>query len=89
MLKGLYGSKPQVWTLFIFIHSVVGITFLIFGVLLYTKWRLNESIILPLTMTLFLPLFWVLLYFLGRIGKSTGHRQMEDLHDLLTNILKD
>jgi hypothetical protein len=89
LLKGLFGPKPQVWTLFMFIHTVVGIAFLVFSVILYVKWRLDESIILPLIMTLFLPLFWVLLYFLGRIGKSTGHTQMDDLHHLMTNILKN
>jgi hypothetical protein len=89
LLKGLFGPKPQVWTLFMFIHTVVGITFLIFGVMLYVKWSLDGSVILPLMMTIFLPLFWVLLYFLGRIGKSTGHSQMDDLHDLMTNILKN
>ena len=89
ILKGLFGPKPQVWTLFMFIHTSVGIAFLVFGVMLYAKWRLDESIILPLMMTIFLPLFWVLLYFLGRIGKSTGHGQMNDLHDLMTNILNN
>ena len=89
ILKGLFGPKPQVWTLFMFIHTAVGIAFLIFGVMLYAKWRLDEGIILPLMMTIFLPLFWVLLYFLGRIGKSTGHSQMDDLHDLMTNILNN
>ncbi len=27
--------------------------------------------------------------FLGRIGRSSGHSQMDDLHDLMTNILKN
>lgn len=89
LLKGLFGPKPQVWTLFMFIHFVVGITFLVFGIMLYVRLSLDESIVLPLMMTIFLPLFWVLLYFLGRIGKSTGHHQMDDLHDLMTNILEN
>ena len=88
ILKGLFGPKPQVWTLFMFIHFVVGISFLIFGVMLYVKWSLDESIILPLMMVIFLPLLWVLLYFLGRIGKSTGHKQMDDLHELMISIVE-
>jgi len=88
LLKGLFGPKPQVWTLFMFIHSLVGITFLVFSIMLYAKWRLDERIILPLMMTIFLPLFWVLLYFLGRIGKRTGHHQMDDLHNLMITILE-
>ena len=88
IVKGLFGPKPQVWTLFMFIHFVVGISFLIFGVMLYVKWSLDEAIILPLMMVIFLPLLWVLLYFLGRIGKSTGHKQMDDLHELMISIIE-
>ncbi len=89
ILKGLFGPKPQVWTLFMFIHFVVGLAFMIFGVMLYVKWSLDESFVLPLMMVIFLPLLWILLYFLGRIGKSTGHNQMDDLHDLMTNIIEN
>lgn len=88
VLKGLFGPKPQVWTLFMFIHFVVGISFLIFGVMLYVNWSLDEEFILPLMMVIFLPLLWVLLYFLGRIGKSTGHKQMDDLHVLMISIIE-
>ncbi len=88
IVKGLFGPKPQVWTLFMFIHFVVGISFLIFGVMLYVKWSLDEAIILPLMMVIFLPLLWILLYFLGRIGKSTGHKQMDDLHELMISIIE-
>lgn len=87
-VKGLFGPKPQVWTLFMFIHFVVGIAFLIFGVMLYVNWSLNENLMLPMLMVIFLPLFWTVLYFLGRIGKSTGHQQMDDLHELMTAILE-
>lgn len=88
VLKGLFGPKPQVWTLFMFIHFVVGISFLIFSVMLYVNWSLDEGFIFPLMMVIFLPLLWVLLYFLGRIGKSTGHKQMDDLHELMISIIE-
>ena len=89
LIKGLFGPKPQVWTLFMFIHFVVGIAFLVFAVMLYVKWSLDESLVLPLMMTIFLPIFWGVLYFLGRIGKSTGHSQMDDLHSIMESILAD
>jgi hypothetical protein len=88
VLKGLFGPKPQVWTLFMFIHFVVGISFLIFSVMLYVNWSLDEGFIFPLMMVIFLPLLWILLYFLGRIGKSTGHKQMNDLHELMISIIE-
>ena len=56
--------------------------------MLYVKISLEESYVFPLMMVIFLPLFWAVLYFLGRIGKSTGHKQMDDLYNLMTSILE-
>ena len=89
LLKGLFGPKPQVWTLFMFIHFIIGISFLGFGVLLFTRISLNEPILLPLIMMVFLPLFWTLLYFLGKVGKDTGKNQMKDLHDFMIKVINN
>ena len=43
-LKGLFGPKPQVWTLFMFIHFLIGVSFLAFCVLLITRISLKGSI---------------------------------------------
>lgn len=87
-VKGLFGPKPQVWTLFMFIHFVVGSLFIIFSIFFYVKFKFNESYTIPLIMLIFLPIIWVVLYFLGRFGKSTGHHQMEDLHELMMQVLR-
>jgi hypothetical protein len=87
LLKGLFGPKPQVWTLFMFVHFIIGISFLAFGALLYTRFSLNESIFFPLSMVISLPLLWILLYFLGKIGKDTGKKQMKDLHDFMIEVI--
>ncbi|MEE9407346.1 MAG: GTP-binding protein [Polaribacter sp.] len=86
-LKGLFGPKPQVWTLFMFVHFVIGISFLGFCTLLYARISLNESIVFPLIITIVLPLIWILLYFLGKIGKDTGKSQMKDLHNFMINLI--
>ena len=88
ILKGLFGPKPQVWTFFMFIHFVIGISFLGFCVLLYTRISLNESIFFPLTMMIVLPFVWTVLYFLGKIGKDTGKNQMKKLHDFMIDVIK-
>jgi hypothetical protein len=87
-LKGLFGPKPQVWTLFMFVHFIVGTLFLGFGVLAYVRYRLGESLVFPIAMLVSLPLIWVLLYFLGSIGKETGKNQMKELHDFLITIIE-
>lgn len=89
LLKGLFGPKPQVWTLFMFIHFVIGVSFLGFAALLYTNISLNESIFFPIIMVVFLPLIWTLLYFLGKIGKDTGKNQMKKLHEFMIKVIND
>jgi len=87
ILKGLFGPKPQVWTLFMFIHFVIGFTFLVFCVVLYTRVSLNTSLFFPILMMIILPLVWILLYFLGKIGKSTGKHQMNHLYDFMLKVI--
>ncbi|SDR66882.1 hypothetical protein SAMN05216503_0212 [Polaribacter sp. KT25b] len=89
LLKGLFGPKPHVWTLFMFVHFVIGVSFLGFAALLYTNISLNESVFFPLIMIIFLPLIWVLLYFLGKIGKNTGKNQMKKLHDFMMKVINN
>lgn len=36
-VKGLFTPKPQVWTLFIFLHLIVGTLFLVFAVMWYVR----------------------------------------------------
>jgi hypothetical protein len=87
LLKGLFGPKPQVWTLFMFVHFVIGISFLAFSGLLYTRYSLQGAIFFPLAMVITLPLLWILLYFLGKIGKDTGKKQMYDLHEFMIKVI--
>ncbi|MFK8061102.1 MAG: GTP-binding protein [Polaribacter sp.] len=87
LLKGLFGPKPQVWTLFMFIHFVIGISFLAFCVMFFTRISLKESLMFPIIMLVTLPFIWTVLYFLGKIGKDTGKNQMRDLHDFMIRII--
>ncbi|WP_405564738.1 GTP-binding protein [Polaribacter sp. Asnod6-C07] len=89
LLKGLFGPKPAVWTLFMFIHFIIGLSFLAFCMMLYTRFSLSESLFFPLLMMIVLPLIWALLYFLGKIGKNTGKYQMRNLHDFMLQVLDD
>lgn len=87
ILKGLFGPKPQVWTLFIFIHFLLITAFLGFLILLYTRITLEEDIFFPSAMLIVIPFIWVLLYFLGKIGKDTGRKQMKELHEFMLSII--
>ena len=87
IVKGLFGPKPQVWTLFIFLHFAVGITFLIFLTLLYVKWTFGTSLTFPLIMVIVLPIIWGTLYTIGRLGRKKGEIQMEELHGFMMDTL--
>ena len=87
IVKGLFGPKPQVWTLFMFLHFAVGITFLVFLTLLYVKWTFEENLTFSLVMVIILPIIWVALYVFGRLGRLKGKSQMEELHDFMMKTL--
>lgn len=88
IVKGLFGPKPQVWTLFMFIHFAVATAFIVFAVLAYSKWSLKENVFFPVVMLIVLPIVWVLLYFLGQVGKATGQQQMKALKAYVKSILQ-
>ena len=87
-IRGLFGPKPQVWTMFMFMHFAVATAFLIFAIMAYSYWSLNKDIFFPMTMVIVLPILWITLYFLGRVGKSTGQEQMDNLKDFLKKLLR-
>ncbi len=87
IVKGLFGPKPQVWTLFMFFHFAVAVAFIGFSIMAYVKWTLKSDYTFALVMVFALPLIWVLMYFLGRIGKKRGHKQMDELHEFMMRTL--
>jgi len=86
-VKGLFGPKPQVWTFFMFLHFAVGICFLVFATMLYVNYSLDKSLLFPLLMVIILPILWVILYFIGRLGRDFGKKQMIELHDFLLSSI--
>jgi ABC-type multidrug transport system fused ATPase/permease subunit len=88
IVKGLFGPKPQVWTLFMFFHFAVAVAFIGFVVMAYVQWSLKTDFSLALTIVIALPIVWVLMYFLGRLGKSTGNKQMDELYQFMMKTLQ-
>ena len=41
VVRGLFGPKPQVWTLFMFFHFAVAVAFIGFAVMAYVQWSLK------------------------------------------------
>lgn len=87
-VKGLFGPKPTVWTLFMFIHFALGTAFIAFSIMGYVQYMLKKDNTFALTMIVVIPVIWVLMYFFGRIGRRAGHKQMEELHHFVEKTLE-
>jgi Na+/melibiose symporter-like transporter len=88
IVKGLFGPKPQVWTLFMFFHFAAAVAFIGFSVMAYVQWSLKTDFSFTLIMVIGLPILWIVMYFLGRLGKKRGHKQMDELHDFMMRTLE-
>lgn len=88
VLRGLFGPKPTVWTLFMFLHFVVATLFIGSGIWIYSSISLKNSFIIPLVSMVLLFILWFVLYFSGRLGKEAGKKEMKMLHFFMYDILK-
>ncbi len=86
-VRGLFGPKPSVWTMFMFFHFMVIGLFIIIGVWAYTNWSLNTTYGLQLGLIIFMVVLWFVLYFAGRMGKVKGKEEMKELCSFLENTL--
>jgi hypothetical protein len=86
-LKGLFGPKPSVWTMFMFFHFAVIGLFVIVGVWAYSNWSLKTDYGLQLGLMAALVGVWFFLYFAGRIGKKKGADEMKQLCSFLEDTL--
>ncbi len=88
IVKGLFGPKPQVWTLFMFFHFAVAVAFIGFAVMAYVQWSLKSDYTFSLIMVIALPVLWIVMYFLGSVGKRKGHKQMDELYEFMMKTLE-
>lgn len=88
IIKGLFGPEQLLWTLFMFLHFIVAGLFLVFSMMAYTHWSLNQSIVLDVVVMTFMVVFWILLYVIARINREKGVPQMHELEDLMHKVLE-
>ncbi|RYC51855.1 GTP-binding protein [Flagellimonas olearia] len=86
-IHGVFGPNPTLWTFFMFLHFGVGTLFVILGVFAYSNHSLGKDVTLLLVGMFFLVLIWFGLYAFGRMGKSKGKPQMEQLKDFFRKMV--
>jgi hypothetical protein len=88
LLKGLYGPKPAVWTMFMFFHFLISGFFIAALIWLYSLYTLKESIEFPLIIMILMMFIWVVLYISGRMDRKKGEDQMKELQQFLDSLLE-
>ncbi|MBO6524786.1 MAG: hypothetical protein JJ971_13225 [Balneolaceae bacterium] len=86
LVRGLYGPKPSVWTMFIFFYSFIGFITMIAAMVSLSYWSLGEASIIfwsvPVLILIFLSLFLV-----AYLGQKFGHKQIVNIHRFLEDCV--
>nr|WP_299387891.1 GTP-binding protein [Allomuricauda sp.] len=88
-IHGVFGPNPTLWTFFMFLHFGVGTLFVILGVFAYSNYALGHDVTFWLLGMGFLVLIWFTLYAFGRMGKSKGKPQMEELKAYIKKLVAE
>lgn len=86
VLRGLYGPRPSVWTMFVFFYAAIGFAIMVISIIGFSRLTLEKSA----TILWFIPALCILfltLYLVAYFGRKLGHDEMETLHVFLENAL--
>jgi hypothetical protein len=75
ILRGVYGPRPAVWTMFVFFYAVIGLALLVVTVIGFSTMTLDKGTMIfwwiPVLIVVFLSL-----YLVAYFGQKMGHNQM-------------
>ncbi len=82
LVRGLYGPRPAVWTMFVFFYSLIGFALVIVSIIGMANLSLDKSgavlWLVPVLIIAFLSL-----YLVAYFGQQKGHDEMVVLHTFL------
>lgn len=87
-IRGLFGPDQTVWTFFMFLHFIIAGVFLIFSMIAYSHYRLEQSTKLDFIIMALMVVFWFALYFQARINRKKCQPQMQELNKLMNRIVE-
>ena len=86
LLRGLYGPRPAVWTMFVFFYSLIGFAIMVIGIVGLSNLSLERSgtilWLIPVLVLAFLTLYLVAFF-----GQRVGREQMVVLHGFVEGCL--
>ncbi len=87
LVRGLYGPRPSVWTMFVFFYSFIGFATMIVLMIWLSYRTIGEETwmvwLLPALVLLFLSL-----YLVAYFGQRFGHRQLTRIHRFIEDCLE-
>ncbi len=87
LVRGRYGPKPAVWTLFMFGYGLIGFAWMVLLILGMSEWMLDGATGKIWLSVLLLGL-GVLLYLAAQAGKALSRDDMRELDDFIREALK-
>lgn len=88
-LYGLFGPNPTVWTLFMFLHFLVAGLFIAFCIWAYSNYALKVDYQLQVWGIVGMIILWFLLYFSGRLSKTSNQKEMTALYTFMSSVLDE
>ncbi|MEL0644601.1 GTP-binding protein [Olleya sp. Ti.3.14] len=88
-LYGLFGPNPTVWTLFMFLHFLVAGLFIAFCIWAYSNYALKVDYQLQVWGLIGMIILWFLLYFSGRLSKTSNQKEMTALYTFMSSVLDE
>ena len=86
-IRGLYGPKPSVWTMFVFFYATIAFAFIITLIIGLTHISMEkESHVIWLAPALLL--LFLSLYLISYLGQKKGSNQLAILENFISNALK-
>ncbi|MCG8474271.1 MAG: hypothetical protein MI784_02150 [Cytophagales bacterium] len=88
VIRGHYGPRPNIWTLFAFSYLAIGILGVFLLMYLFSRWSLD----MPLDFLWALPVLGggaLFLYVLAQFGQKIGAAQMFALHHFFEETISD
>ena len=86
-IRGMYGPRPAVWTMFVFFYAMIGFGVLVIAIVGLTQLMFDEPgqilWLVPILVLVFFSLYWV-----AYLGQRLGHDQMVILHHFLESSLE-
>lgn len=84
---GLFGPSPTLWLMFIFLHLILAVVAIGFGIWLYSNWSLGVPFFMQTTVLIVVLCIWVLLYIFGRLGRAGVQPEMKQLKEFMDFVL--